>query len=261
MAEATAGTGTLSPKDLARLIGVSESSVKRWVDGGLIDVTRTVGGHRRITVPEALRFIRANDLRMMQPELLGLPDINWLPDALRDGPLDHALYDLLTAGEASAVRGLLIERWTAGDSLAALFDEAVAPALNRIGEIWQHGPEGIYVEHVATNICIDAVTHLQALLPVPGDDAPVAIGGAAPGDPYFIPSLMTAAVLSESGIRAINLGADTPPDALDAAVAHHKPRLVWVAVASEYEPESLRALADDLVLRMTARGIDVIAGG
>ena len=39
----------LSPKELADAIGVSESSIKRWVDNGEIQATKTSGGHRRIT--------------------------------------------------------------------------------------------------------------------------------------------------------------------------------------------------------------------
>ena len=50
----------LSPKELAAAIGVSESTLKRWADDGLIVFSRTAGGHRRIRLAEAIRFIREN---------------------------------------------------------------------------------------------------------------------------------------------------------------------------------------------------------
>jgi len=37
----------LSPRELAEALGVSESSLKRWVDAGKIAASRTEGGHRR----------------------------------------------------------------------------------------------------------------------------------------------------------------------------------------------------------------------
>ena len=48
----------LSPRQFAAAIGVSESSVRRWADGGQIKMTRTAGGHRKIARSEAIRFIR-----------------------------------------------------------------------------------------------------------------------------------------------------------------------------------------------------------
>jgi len=38
-----------SPKQVAQRLGVSESSVKRWLDQGVVPVLRTAGGHRRIS--------------------------------------------------------------------------------------------------------------------------------------------------------------------------------------------------------------------
>ena len=49
----------LSPRQLAVAIGVSESSLKRWADDGRLAVERTAGGHRRIPLPEAVRWFPA----------------------------------------------------------------------------------------------------------------------------------------------------------------------------------------------------------
>ena len=40
----------LTPKQVADAIGVSEASLKRWCDKGLIPATRTAGGHRRLPI-------------------------------------------------------------------------------------------------------------------------------------------------------------------------------------------------------------------
>ena len=62
----------LSPRDLADAIGVSESSLKRWADAGKIQVSRTDGGHRRIPLAEAVRFIRATGAQVVRPDILGI---------------------------------------------------------------------------------------------------------------------------------------------------------------------------------------------
>ena len=48
----------LTPHDLAEALGVSESSLKRWIDAGRIRASRTEGGHRRVALDDALAFIQ-----------------------------------------------------------------------------------------------------------------------------------------------------------------------------------------------------------
>ena len=68
----------LSPADLAESLGLSVSTLKRWTDKGVLRVERTPGGHRRIAVSEALRFVRESGLRPVMPHRLGLPELGGL---------------------------------------------------------------------------------------------------------------------------------------------------------------------------------------
>ena len=49
----------LTPKQVARAIDVSESSIKRWCDKGVIETQYTAGGHRRITMAGLIEFVRS----------------------------------------------------------------------------------------------------------------------------------------------------------------------------------------------------------
>ena len=53
------GRKTLTSKEAARLLGVSEASVKRWADGGLLPSAKTAGGHRRFRPEDVATFRRA----------------------------------------------------------------------------------------------------------------------------------------------------------------------------------------------------------
>ena len=90
----------LSPRELADAIGASESSLKRWTDGGLIVATRTAGGHRRIPLAEAIRFIRETAQPVVRPEILGLGDIEIVPKVASASPPDRtsSLYTAITSG-------------------------------------------------------------------------------------------------------------------------------------------------------------------
>ena len=58
------------------------------------------------------------------------------------------------------------------------------------------------------------------------------LGGSPTGDPYLLPSLLTAWVLAEAGCRDVNLGPETPADAFVAAIEDHRPLLAWIACSS-----------------------------
>lgn len=251
----------LSPKELAQAIGVSESSLKRWADDGRIRVSRTAGGHRRIPIAEAIRFIREIRAPIVRPEILGMPDLTTAHAEETTGETDaERLYRHLLAGEVAQARGLVLSLYMAGHGCSTISDGVIGVALGRFGESWRDDPEGIFLEHRATEICISAVRHLQSTIAVP-DAAPVAVGGAPPGDTGTLPSLVAATVLLAEGFRTVNLGAQTPFDALLHATDRHKADLVWLSATHVVQPELLERGVDKLSAELELRNVPLIIGG
>ncbi|MEJ7600934.1 MAG: helix-turn-helix domain-containing protein [Kofleriaceae bacterium] len=244
----------LSPRDLADALGVSESSLKRWIDAGKIEATRTEGGHRRILLAEAVRFIRESGAPLARPELLGLPEVTHA----RLRPDGGRLIGYLVDGDAVGARGWLMARYLAGATIAELCDEPVRDAMHELGELWSHDEAGIFVEHRGTDCCLQALAQLRAMTTeTPG--APIALGGAPEDDPYLLPSLMAAAVLSSAGMRTTNVGPDTPVSAFRHAVNTLRPRLVWISVTVALAPARARSIATWLATLPSS--IVVVVGG
>ncbi len=252
-----AGSRYLSPKSLALALGVSESSVKRWADDGLIEASRTAGGHRRIARNDALAYIRARGLTLADPGAIGLDVL----ETVRGSPDNETLKLAVLEGWEEQARGILIARYLNGESIAALCDGPIAESLREVGELWEHGDEGIYREHRATEICLQALTVLRTLLPRCDPGAPVAIGCAPPGDPYRIPSLMASLVLAAAGWNERNLGADLPLRALLAAMDQYRPRLVWLSFFSDAAARRFPLEDDRLSERAAALDSVIVVGG
>ncbi len=228
----------LSPKVLAAALGVSESSLKRWVDAGKISAMRTEGGHRRISIQEAVRFIRETGAQIAHPEMLDMPEI------ARAG--SEQLLHHLQRGDVLGARGWLLGRYLGGASVEDLCDGPVREAMHALGELWRHDEAGIFIEHRGTDICLQALAQLRNTFTPPAD-APVALGAAPEDDPYLLPSFMAAIVMASCGMRAVNLGPDTPVMAMAAAAKEHQPRLVWISASAPVPPARAKAIAEWLL--------------
>ena len=225
----------LSPRELAKVLGVSESSIKRWVDDGAITSTKTAGGHRRIAVTEAISFIRSQGLSIAEGELLGLPTIS-----RASGDTESAITDSLLQGDQEALERLLVDHYSSGGSVSSICDGPIRSAFVQIGELWQHQDDGIFIEHRAVDTCLGALSTLGSLIPKPPAEADLALGGAPSGDPYILPSLMAGLCLADKGFRTVNLGPDTPWDTFMTAAKQVRPRLLWVAVSTPLRKRSPR---------------------
>jgi excisionase family DNA binding protein len=254
---------TVTPRQLAEAIGVSESSVKRWVDDGRIAASRTSGGHRRISLAEAARYVRESGSAVVRPDLLGLPEAVSASESVGTGDRDEAggaLFRLLRAGAAAEAQGLILSRYLRGESVAQIVDGVLVQALERVGELWLDSPSGIYWEHRAMEIAFGAISRLRLLLPSP-NGAPRAVGGAPSGDPYRLATLAVATVLESEGVRATNLGPETPISTLALAAEDLDARLVWLSVSVAADAERLRREIERLGDRLAERGALLVAGG
>jgi excisionase family DNA binding protein len=248
---------TISPRKLARAVGVSESSIKRWVDEGLVPAQRTRGGHRRIPLAAAFAFVRDTGMALGRPAVLGLSDLS--ASQTGGSELEDRLYRALLDGRASAACRLILSAYVAGASVAALCDGPLRGAMRRIGDPSAGYGASIFVEHRASAICERALHELRTLLPEV-DGAPVAVGGALVGDESTLPSLAASLVLAGEGMRAVDLGAKTPAAALLAAASDERASLVWLSVGYVEGPaceRDVRQLVDEL----GGKGIPLVVGG
>lgn len=251
----------LSPKELGQAIGVSESSVKRWADDGALATAKTAGGHRRIAVAEAIRFIRDRRVPLVRPDLIGFPELSTRGMTASAESSEDRLFDALTANDSVAVRGLVLAAYVDGMPVASICDGPLRGAMARIGEMWRKSSRGIAIEHRATELCVQALHAIRSTLPDAPAAAPLALGGAAPGDPYVLPTLATAMTLASAGFRDQNLGPDLPYVALRDSIEHERPQLVWISVSSQASAAHVMRFAGELAAQLHVVGASLVVGG
>ena len=212
----------LRTQQVAKELGVSVSTIKRWVDSGTIRAARTVGKHRLIPLSEAIRLAKEQGLPEGRFEgLEGITEdrlVEFLEPLLRDGRALEAI-KLIHSFHATA-RGA-----------ADLADRVIGPVMTRIGHGWMVGSLDVYQEHEATQIVTSAIRGLIDVARERLEDPhSLALGATTEGDPYVLAGLLGELLLSEQGWRVRNLGNNLPMRSLAQATLRHKPRLVFLSV-------------------------------
>lgn len=218
----------LTPKQVARALDVSESSIKRWCDKGVIAAQLTPGGHRRIPLAGLVRFVREGHHEMVHPEALGLPPTSGRSTRVIDRARDQ-MTESLIAGDELRCRQVAIDLYLAEHSISVICDQVLAGAIREIGERWAAGSAEIYQERLGCGILQRLLHELRSLLPPPPADAPLAIGGTPSGDPYNLGTTMVEVVLRDAKWNAHSLGDNLPFETLSAAIVERKPKLFWLS--------------------------------
>ncbi len=229
----------LTPKQVARAIDVSESSIKRWCDKGIIETQYTAGGHRRITMAGVLKFIRSGRYRLVHPEALGLPPTSGRTSRVVARGCEQMTTALLSGDEPSC-RQIVIDMYLAEHSISVICDDVLAAAFKTIGQQWSCGEAEVYQERRGCEIALRVLHELRTWLPLPPTSAPLAIGGASSGDQYNLGTTMVELVLRDAGWHAVSLGDNLPLATLGAAIREQRPRLFWLSCSHiENEAEFL----------------------
>jgi MerR family transcriptional regulator, light-induced transcriptional regulator len=231
-----------SPKQVAQRLGVSESSVKRWLDQRTVPILRTAGGHRRVSqesVEQLLDQLKATSgfPRLSEIDDEGSADTGVLAaDASADWP-SKAIAEIadefsaaLLDGDEAKCRRLLDSIIDRGHSPSTAADLLITPAMHGFGHQWERGELAIYRERRACGISVELLGSLKRQLPL-NPQGPVAIGGSPEGDQYQLPTAMVELALSECGWNAKSLGCNLPMAEFAAAVQEYRPRVLWISLS------------------------------
>lgn len=220
----------VTPKQVAQAIGVSESSLKRWCDRGILPTIRTAGGHRRLPLENVLEFLRQSGQPLVRAELLGLPTHTG-QSATQSPRAREQMFRALIAGDEELCRRIVLDLYLAGEPACDICDGVLAPALNEIGARWECGDVPVYRERRACEIASRTLHELRLAIRTPSSQAPTALGATLECDPYRLPTEMIEVVMREWGWNATSLGTQLPIVTLVEAVRENQPRLLWISVS------------------------------
>ncbi len=220
----------VTPRQIAQATGLSESTVKRWCDRGILPSLRTPGGHRRLELAKTVRILKERGTPLLDVVAFGLPPFEELADG-NFGVARHRLEEALIGASRQQVVAILHSLVLGGMSMAAIGDQVVAPVFARIGELWSCQQLEVYQEREACVIMQESLVQLKHFMEPPSADAPLAIGGALAPDTYVLPGVLVELVFIENGWQARYLGSQLPLETLREAVQRNRPEAFWLSIS------------------------------
>ncbi|HEX4913143.1 MAG TPA: helix-turn-helix domain-containing protein [Vicinamibacterales bacterium] len=232
--------GLLTSAEVAALLGVGVSAVKRWADSGTLPCVKTSGGHRRFRRHDVDRAFSSPAAAVQDPWQ------EWL-SALVEGADVHEALALLfreraRRGSWSAVAPFL------GDLLA------------EIGNRWARGDMTVAEEHVASASLQRALTFAAETIAV-ASNAPRCLLAPAEGDEHVVGLTLVELCLREHGWRALWMGAHTRGSDIAERVRLGVDMVAVSASSLTRDRRQLRALVRTVGAACQRAGIPLVLGG
>ncbi len=239
----------LTTSDIADLLEVHPSTVKRWCNDGDIPFSKTGGGHRRIHLRDALEFAgergvqtRLDPFRPYEAHVWSaLQAIRTAGDASRAVSLSMGWLSQGRAERIGSLVGVLAD--LPDVPLSVLFDDFIFGLMHAVGEAWRVGTLRVASEHLVSQVVIQSLFELGAPRhPLP-DDAPVpptAVVGAMEGDQHHIGALCIRVILERMGWRVVYLGPDVPVEEFSGTQLDQGASLVCVSFSPPHNAADIR---------------------
>lgn len=224
-------TNPLTTRQLARMWQVSEATVKRWADAGLLHPVRTPGGHRRFALSEVLRFQNERGLEVGREGLKAM-HVSTLPlerEGLNEREVAERFFEAIVRVQEAQATSVLLAAYVGGATLLKILDISVKEAMHRIGNLWYCGEVTVADEHLATRTALRAIETLRECIRRAQTDGRRALVCAVEDELHDLPVLCVQLLLEESGWQVMNLGGNTPFFTLAEAIGKHSPGLVCIS--------------------------------
>lgn len=252
--------------DVAKMLQVDKSTVKRWTDEGKLKCFRTPGGHRKF---------RAEDLyQFMSDYNYGISPINLYPQFASDetiirrivaqkeyNVLANVCFSAAINGRRSEIVKLFSEVYRNGLSLPLLFDEILRPAVRRILVVNVSGKLSAADVQLSFSALSNAIVLLCDVVTKATANGKKAICATTEGDKRDIELKALALLLESEGFEVLNLGTSVSSETINQLVTSKRPHAVYIV--SSYIPNQQTFIEEHKLILAAARscGCRMIAAG
>jgi len=257
----------LNSKEVASIMGVNVSTIKRWTDSGRLDCYQTVGGHRKFLLSHLKFFLNEkinNKLKINVIEYLnkGEKELIQRIERVDYVYLRDCLFQLGLQQKVDSIRAIINSLLINGEPQHRIYDELILNLLNRIGEQWKKNKLSIADEHVISETIRSVIYRIQSEIASNVVNKTTKVFCMTlPNDEHELPLAMMQSVLQEISISTTNLGSNLPVAEIESKIQVYNPTHLIISTNYVLDPETFNLEISRLIQVCHKKDIKILIGG
>ncbi|MDI6712787.1 MAG: cobalamin-dependent protein [Anaerosomatales bacterium] len=226
--------------------------------GALLALQETVAESQDPAADRAVAMLQAALARLAEADPTIPPSIDPSDDL---APMAARYLELLLAGDRPEAMRLVLDAASEGIAIRDLYDRVLRAVQHEVGRLWQSGRVSVAMEHYITGVNQVLMARLYPVVADRPSAGPKFVGACVGGERHELGIRMVCDLLQLEGWDAVCLGADTPVDAIVAALAEHKPAVLGLSATLGFNVPQTRRFIEAARAAAGETRVHVIVGG
>jgi MerR family transcriptional regulator, light-induced transcriptional regulator len=229
--------GMVSTMEVAALLQVTETTIKRWADESVLRCVRTPGGHRKFLLSEVVHLAERQGYTVSGSQPPPMPQRRM--EQLQTGVFTQnyakiaaVFRDVALKCDREGLSTLLLYLYKQHIPLPVVLDEVIRPCFDEIGREWEKGDIGVDREHAASHAVAESLARAVPELHRKEPNGKTALCACPEGELHELGLRGLAYSLECEGWNVHYLGGNTPLGSISSAVRAARPDLVCLSLTS-----------------------------
>ena len=257
----------LNSKEVASIMGVNVSTIKRWTDSGRLDCYQTVGGHRKFLLSHLKFFLNEKINKKLKINVIeylnkGEKELIQRIERVDYVYLRDCLFQLGIQQKVDSIHAIINSLLINGEPQHRIYDELILNLLNRIGEQWKKNKLSIADEHVISETIRSVIYRIQSEIASNVVNKTTKVFCMTlPNDEHELPLAMMQSVLQEISISTTNLGSNLPVAEIESKIQVYNPTHLIISTNYVQDPDTFNSEISRLIQICDKKDIKILIGG
>jgi len=226
--------------------------------GGLVALQEAVAESQDPGAARAVTMLQTSLERLADVDPAIPPSIDPSDDL---ASLAARYLELLLAGDRPEAMRVIMDAVSEGVAIRDLYDRVLRAVQHEVGRLWQSGRVSVAMEHYITGVNQVLMARLYPAVADRLASGPKFVGACVGGERHELGIRMVSDLLQLEGWDAVCLGADTPLDAVVAALAEHRPAVLGLSVTLAFNVPVAQRFIEAVREAAAGARVHVIVGG
>ena len=257
----------LNSKEVASIMGVNVSTIKRWTDSGKLDCYQTVGGHRKFLLSHVKNFLKEKINQKLKVNIIqylnkGEKELVQRIDRIDYKYLRDYLFQLSLQQSVDSIHDVINSLLIKGEPHYRIYDELILNVLNRIGDLWSNNKLSIADEHTMTETIRNVMYRIHSEISKNNVKIPKkVVCMTLTNDEHEIPLVMVQSILDEINIPSTNLGPNIPAPEIESKIQVVNPTHLIISSNYVLDTDTFNSEISQLLQICHKNDIEILIGG